>query len=143
VIGSVVFPLVILALPFLRDGNPDSVAICGADSRESVFARSLSESQLRTLYADSMKILASTDRARTYENGHFPEQFAYLKPVRIKVRPMGQYSYVSFTLKGCLDEFIHLSVEGGKIVLTYSTGGASSRGEEVLWEAHREVPSDR
>jgi hypothetical protein len=142
VFGNVILPLLILATPFLGDAGEDSSAICGAASKEAVFARSLSKSQLETLYAESMELLASSDLAGTYENGQhiyppIPHQFAYLKPLRIKTLSYGAYSYVSFTLKGCLDEFIHLRVEKAKIVLSYSTGGASSRGQEVLWTPHK------
>jgi hypothetical protein len=40
-------------------------------------------------------------------------------------------------LKGCMDEFIDLTVEKDKIVLSYSTGSAVDVGEEELWSADK------
>jgi hypothetical protein len=122
----------------------DSIYVCGAHSKESVFARSLSESQLKTLYTDSMKLLASPDLQRKYRSraGYpaIPDQFAYLNAKVIDTFSSdieGVNSYVSFVLKGCMDESIRLSVSKDKIVLYYGLGGASDAGEETLWRADR------
>jgi hypothetical protein len=99
-------------------GDPDSIAICGERSKESVFVRSLSESRLETLHADSMKLLASADLQREYADtaGYppVPEQFSFLNARRVSTfssKTEGVSSSVSFLLKGCMDEFIVLSVE--------------------------------
>jgi hypothetical protein len=122
--------------------HPDSAVICSADSKESLFARSLSKAQLETLYVDSMRLLASPDRDHFYENDHpthprIPDQFAYLKPWKIETFSGDPHSFVSFMLKGCMDEFIDLTVEKDKIVLSYSTGSAVDVGEEELWSADK------
>lgn len=127
-------------------GDPNSAVICGADSKESVFARSLSESQLETLYADSMKLLTSADLQREYDDrpGYppIPTQFSYLNSKGISTFSSdveGVRSEVSILLKGCLDEFIQLSVDKGEIVLSYGLGGAPNVGEEILWSANKEA----
>jgi hypothetical protein len=63
-----------------------------------------------------------------------------LNPMRIDTLSSdvaGVNSYVSFLLKGCMDEFIHLTVTKDKIVLSYGLGGASNVDEEVLWSANK------
>lgn len=126
-------------------GDPDSSVICGASSKESVFARSLSESQLETLYKDSMELLASADLQREYENysgqSPIPEQFSYLNARRIRTLSpavAGDNSHVSFLLKGCMDEFIHLSADKNEIALSYGLGGAPNSANEILWSANKE-----
>jgi hypothetical protein len=89
-----------------------------------------------------MRLLASPDRDRIYENDHstyprIPDQFAYLKPWKIEIFSNDPDSFVSFMLKGCMDEFIDLTVEKDKIVLSYSTGSAVDVGEEELWSADK------
>jgi hypothetical protein len=145
----VAIPLVVIAALWQGlsgGGGHDSIYVCGADSKESVFARSLSESQLETLYADSMKLLANPDLRHEYRNraGYppVPDQFAYLNAAKMDTFSSdveGVNSYVSFLLKACMDESIQLSVSKDKIVLYYGLGGASSVGEETLWSANKKT----
>ncbi len=80
-----------------------------------------------------MKLMSSADRKDTYQNQHpayprIPDEFAYLKPIRIRANN----GSIGIMLKGCMDAFIYLVVEDGKIVLSYSTGSAADTSEEVL-----------
>jgi hypothetical protein len=116
--------------------GPDSPVVCSAQSRESAFARSLTKSQLQALYSDSMRLMSSADRKDTYQNQHptyprIPDEFAYLNPIKIRA----DNGHIGIMLKGCMDAFIYLVVEDGKIVLSYSNGSAVDMGEEVLWSA--------
>jgi hypothetical protein len=127
-------------------GDPDSAVICGANSKESVLARSLSEFQLKTLHADSMKLLASADLQREYsdEPGHppIPKEFSFLNSRAIDTFSSSvddAHNNVTFLLKGCMDEFIQLSVDRNEITLSYGVGGAANFANEILWSADKEV----
>jgi hypothetical protein len=128
--------------------NPNSSAVCSADSKEAVFARSLSQAQLETLRANSLALLAAADAPRHYENDDptyppIPTEFAYLQPWHISAFPSGSNSDVSILLKGCIDEFIILTVEKERIVLSYSTGSAVDKAEEVLWSERDHAKSTK
>jgi hypothetical protein len=147
VLKQVLLPLIVLAAPFLGCGHTDSIGACTSDSREAIFARSLSKSQLEALYAESMKLLARADLQKTYRNDTryppIPDQFAYLNPGQIETFTSdveGVDSYVSFILKGCFQQDIELSVAKDDIVLAYARGGASNANAEVLWSANQKQP---
>jgi hypothetical protein len=126
-------------------GNPDSPVICGRNSKESVYVRSLSDSQLEALYAASMKLLASTDLQEKYDDepGHapIPSPFVHLNARGMDTRSSdaaGNGGEVSFLLKHCMDEGIQLSVDRKEIALYYGLGGAPNLATEILWSANKE-----
>ena len=127
-------------------GDPDSAVVCGAHSKESVFARSLPEFQLAALHADSMKLLASADLQREYSNdpGYppIPKEFSFLNSRGIDTFSSSvddARSHATFLLKGCMDEFILLSVDRNNVSLSYGVGGASNSAKEILWSADKET----
>src|SRR5262245_21730223 len=104
--------------------SPDSSFICSSGSKESIFARSLSQSQLQTLYSGSLKLMVSSERTRIYRyfnegsaRPQIPAEFAYLRPIRIDVL---DHEYVSIMLNGCMDAFIDLTVKNGDVTVSYS-----------------------
>lgn len=125
-------------------GSPDSAYVCGENSKESVFARSLTDRQLESLYVDSMKIAADLERARARgiaapEYTEIPPQFSYLHARQMRAYSGESGGGIDFALKGCMDEFIYLTVDHRQIELSYGLGGAANLASEVLWIANNET----